>query len=205
MSLNILYNILTPKFASLSEESEQVDVCTAITVALNDWFNIYFSKLVCGIYGVVTFPDGAVTPMGTKLSPVMICKPVTQMFHLTTLGVKTALSVPTGAFVSLFNYIATMLTANVTVWNSVTVPTTIPCIMPLVTQGAFNTRSMKLQADLMKIRPDEKNIPKKVWDMFEEALIDSLNQVPTSIVEYTGVFGAGIFTGIAEVNFRSTV
>lgn len=203
MSLNILYNMLAPKFASLSEESGQTDVCGVIADALNDWFHVYFSKVLCGIYGTVTFPEGTVTVVGTKLLPLMVCKPVTNGFHLNSTGVRTALSVPTGAFASLFNYIATMLTANVSIWNSTMVPTTVPCIMPLVTQGVFNTRSIKLQLDLAKIQPDEDNIPKKVWDMFETALNDSMNKVPTMVTSYTGLFGTGLFTGFAEVNFRS--
>lgn len=203
MSFNMLYDILAPRFAARDENSTPDDICSDITYALNAWFKKYLTGVTCGMYGAVTWPNGTVSVMGTKLTPIMACKPVIDTFMLTNSGVRTALSTTPSPFSSLMTYIASTLTKSVNIWNSPTIPSTAPCIMPLLTAPSFAAMSVTMMNKLKIIPNDSENIPKTIWGIVEDALSDALNAVPSIPAEYIGTFAGGIFTGIVEVNFRS--
>ena len=194
MSLNILYNTcLKPRFSKETSESVQLNFCQDLADGINDWFNIYFARVINPLYGTATYPPSAVVTMGTPASPLMIAKPITVGFFLTASGIKTALSVNEGGFSNLFNYIGTEISMKITTWTAT--PLIIGVGTGIFVTSHFALYGQKLVMEMSKLNPAVNDITKKLWDLFEKYLQDALNAIPVTPVIYTGIIGPGVFTG----------
>ena len=202
MSLNILYNTcLKPRFSARTAESIQLNFCQDLADGLNEWFTMYFAKIINPLYGTATYPPSVIATLGTPASPLMIAKPITAGFLLTGLGIRTALSVSTGGFANLFTYIGTEITSKIITW------TAAPMIIGIGT-GVFVTThfalyGQKLLAEMSLLKPEDTDITNKLWDLFEKYLRDAINAIPPTPVIYTGVIGPGVFTGTIQGSLRT--
>lgn len=191
---------LQPAFASLDEKSTQSDTCGVLARGLTEWLRQYFSTLTCGIYGTVTSPAGTVTPLGTPMSPLMVCRPVIAPFSLESKELVLAVSVKDNGLANLFNYIGLKITGKLTTWTAEPTVTGI-CTGALVTSH-FRQYGASLYEQLRVLEPDTPDLTAKIWDKFEIFLKNAMTATMTFSAPITGACAGGLFTGIALLNLR---
>lgn len=202
MRLGYLYNkCLKPKFAKRTSESAPSDFTQDLEDGLNEWFNHYFLSVYNGLYGTVTYPPSVVAVMGTPNVPLMIARPITKNFHLTSGGIINALSAD-GGFANLFAYIGTEISSKIITWSA-------EPEIPGLGQGVLSTahfheygKKLIVEMSVLSISsvPD---ITLVLWYLFEDCLIDALNAIPTVLIPYTGSVGNGVFNGNIYANLKA--